>query len=308
MIIILNPRSGGGAALRKWRLIERRILADTEVKFVITSSAAEAETATQKQIDSGEREFIAAGGDGTINALLQTLMRNSALHPGLALGAIGLGSSNDFHKPFLGKRMERRIPLAMEFANPTPRDVGVLRYTSPDGTELTKYWLLNASVGITAEANAFFNLESQNHLLGCAKWLHTNAAIYYAAVRTILRYRNCQLQYGLPGSYHTSRITNLGIVKTPHFAGSFMYDSPFEAGSGSFFAHHVSDLGLVQTLRLLHGLSNGKFEGFPNSGSFSGEELRIEGAEEFAVEFDGEVIRTIRAHFSILKQQILVAS
>ena len=60
----------------------------------------------------GTRVFIAAGGDGTAHALLNALVDAPGRPPldALALGAVGLGSSNDLHKPV--RHAHRRRPRA----------------------------------------------------------------------------------------------------------------------------------------------------------------------------------------------------
>jgi diacylglycerol kinase family enzyme len=54
-----------------------------------------------RELERGETDFVAAGGDGTVNAVVSALVENAspdALRR-IRLGAVGLGSSNDFHKP-----------------------------------------------------------------------------------------------------------------------------------------------------------------------------------------------------------------
>ncbi|MFI5263856.1 MAG: diacylglycerol/lipid kinase family protein, partial [Candidatus Kapaibacterium sp.] len=224
MVILVNPNSGGGNAMRKWNTIRHEFEHREDIHVIFTKSSKEAEAVIMECIIKGERHFIAAGGDGTVNALLQTLIVHSDQYPDLALGAIGLGSSNDFHKPFSKDRKKTNIPMQTDFSRLTMRDVGVVSYTNERGADREKYWLLNASIGITAEANAFFNLQTGSRMMRMAKKLNTKAAIFYAALRTILVYRNIQLTLEASSSKRTLCMTNLGIVKSPHFAGDFTYD------------------------------------------------------------------------------------
>ncbi len=147
-------------------------------------------------LDRGERHFVAAGGDGTVNLLLNTLL---ALKPeretGLAVGAIALGSSNDFHKPVQPWQCTGGISCKIDFSAATPRDVVHVSYSGKGG-EACRFFLINASAGLTAEANAFFN--NTDRLLGWLKQRYTDPAILYAAIRTILRYRNEEMTLTFP--------------------------------------------------------------------------------------------------------------
>ena len=78
----------------------------------------------------GERKFIAAGGDGTINYLLNEILSNPSktIIDEIQIGAIGLGSSNDFHKPMYSSRLINGIPCKVDFTNTEERDIGCITY------------------------------------------------------------------------------------------------------------------------------------------------------------------------------------
>jgi YegS/Rv2252/BmrU family lipid kinase len=97
-IVIVNPASGRGRAKKQLPTIER-ILRASGLDFDLQQSerpwhAAEiAEAAARRGIDA----VIAAGGDGTVNEVINGLMR--ARLDGFvqtALGVLGIGTGNDF--------------------------------------------------------------------------------------------------------------------------------------------------------------------------------------------------------------------
>lgn len=308
MVILINPKSAAGSAQRKWKRIEqsiRRQLPQAEV-FVINGKMSPVEFLIKK-IEQGHHEFIAAGGDGTVNWLLQTLMDrlDEGATSELKIGAIGLGSSNDFQKPFDRQRMLQSVPFKIDFNSADFQDVGVLTFEDAKGNRHRRFWINNASVGITAEANAYFN--SSNRFLNWLKERATGLAIVYAALRTIFTYKNMPMRLGFAGDeIKTVNLTNLGVVKNPHFSGSFRYDSPYEKNSGMFYCHLCYDMSLRQTLQTLWHLAHGTFSGLPNTVSFRLNRLTVSANQPFAVEYDGETIRTKRAEFGIIKQAIKV--
>ena len=87
--------------------------------------------------------------------------------------------------------MVNGIPCKFNFTSAEDRDVGILTFIDSQEQKQQKYWLINASIGITAEANLFFN--TPDFVLNYLKKTITNSAILYAALRTIAFYRNRDL-------------------------------------------------------------------------------------------------------------------
>ncbi len=306
MVVVFNPHSAQGKARRKWQRIEpllRKKFPGAEW-FVMDGKTA-LDTFLRQKLDAGERAFVAAGGDGTVNALLQALLNHVTPQDArnLKIGAIALGSSNDFHKPFPARNGFLPVPCKIEFDSAQLQDVGLLVFEDATGQKQRRYWINNASVGITAQANSFFN--APNRLLRWLKKHWSSLAIVYAALRTIFSYRNLPMDIRFDGQESRSvQVTNLGLVKNPHFSGSFCYDSPYEKNSGFFFAHLCYEMSLFRTLNTLWHLSRCEFSGLPNTVSFRLRHLTVTAPKPFVVEYDGETITTRWAEFSVLKEYI----
>jgi len=178
-------------------------------------------------------------------------------------------------------------------------DVGLLTYEEENGASRFRYWVLNASVGTTAEANWLFN--NPNGVLKRLKRFSANAAIAYAAVKTVLSFRPREFALTVDDSGTIEvRLKNLGIVKNPNFTGSLRYDSPYEPSSGDFFVHMLGDVSGPRLASTLLGLARGKFCGRKGTRSWRARRLSVRTDTPFAVEGDGEVIVTRKATFSII--------
>ena len=302
MLVILNKSAGSGTALGKWKRIEKCV---EELVGPFRLAVAETPEAMIEQVaagvHSGEKEFIAAGGDGTVNLVMNAIVKHAP--PGelqtVKLGAVGLGSSNDFHKPLSAERTIGDIPFKLDFLSTVSHDICLLTYRGVDEGLHSRRWLVNASVGMTAEANHRFNGEGA--LLRFMKRFSPWRGMVYAALRTVLGYRSCEMAITLDETETIhARVKNLGIVKNPHFTGSLRYDSPYEPSSGHVYVHLLKNVSLVRLLVTLVGLLRGKFTGGRNAASWRATRVRIQAHRPFAVEGDGEVVTARRAYFSVV--------
>ncbi|MDP2039466.1 MAG: diacylglycerol kinase family protein [Ignavibacteria bacterium] len=304
MVILLNRNACAGKAETKWNRIQNAIR-KTVGKYTLVESNDSAKILLLDELRKGEQKFIAAGGDGTINFLLNTLAQK--LEPEqlrqIQVGAIGLGSSNDFHKPFNKVKLIDGIPCRFDFTNTVLHDLGKVNWIDEQKKGLCNYWINNASIGVTAEANCLFN--HPHRFLLSLKSKTTNQAIVYTAVKTIFTYKNIWADVSCDqATPRTTEITNLGIVKNPNFSGSFCYDSPYTRNSGLFYVHTCEGMTIPQTLGALYNLSSGKFTGSKNTRSCKASAVNVKSSKHFAVEYDGEVIRTNQAEFSLIKNGV----
>jgi diacylglycerol kinase family enzyme len=302
MIVILNPKSGGGAAMARWKRIESRVreLVGPFTLFIAEDTAA-AEARVATALRAGETEFVAAGGDGTVNLIMASIVEAAPAGAlaNVKLGAIGLGSSNDFHKPISRRKQIDGVPLKLDFHSTVRHDVGLLTYRDVAGALRSRRWLINASIGTTAQANRFFNHPSGT--LRLLKRLFPSWAMAYAALRTILGYRSLEMQITLDGGATVrARVKNLGIVKNPHFTGALRYDSPYEPGSGDFYVHLLKGVSLPRLALTLLGLVRGRFSGREWTRSWRARRLRVQADRPFDIEGDGEAVTASRADFSLM--------
>ena len=307
MIVFINPTAGSDTALKKWKgIVPALHSSGTPLRTHMLNGQPSIQEEILNCLRAGETDFVAAGGDGTVNALLNALLSVSSGDQirNIRLGAIGLGSSNDFHKPFIPDQLIDNIPYKTNFNQSLPRDVGCVSYEE-NGTPTTKYFLINASVGITAEANHFFN--NPDMILRPLKRFHTPSAILYAAIKTILTFRNFQVRlHDDELGEFASNVTNLGIVKNSHFSGNLSYDGPISYDNGKLTVHLSFDMGRIEVLRLMEALSHGKFSSIKNTRSWLTPSITVSASHPFTVEFDGEIIATNSAKFSVLPKHIKV--
>lgn len=299
MLVLLNPTAGGGRAIARWRGVTQRLNGQLgPFELCDSSLPRQVEARIASCLRVGERRFVAADGDGTVNLLITSLVdvASPLQLAQVTVGAVGLGSSNDFHKPFRGG--VSGVPCRLEFSAAAPRDLGVLLYTDADGVARRRFWLNNASVGVTADGNHRFNCPGP--LLRWLKQASSGLGIAYAAVSALFAHRPRRMTLQTDdGPTVTVSVSNLGVVKNPHFAGSLRYDSPFQPANGLFHVHLLEGQSRVRLLSSLLGLTRGRFAGRPGSRSWRARKLTLQAAEPFPIEVDGEVVLARCACFAL---------
>lgn len=302
MVVFVNPYASAGKGITKWEMIRDQIAGSFKTEII--KNSAELKLYVESYLKYGERNFAAAGGDGTINLLLNDLINSCSVKElsELKLGAIGTGSSNDFHKPF--QNLFRNIPLKINFDDTELHDIGIITINN-NGKPEKKYFLINASIGITAEANYFFN--NPDFLLSRLKRINTQSAIMYAALHSILKYRNFEISIC---STETGKkdllLTNIGIVKNPNFSGNLKFSSNADYSSGKLTAHLCFSMNTPEIIKFFIAVQNGSFEKIKKKISWETSAISVSSKSKFKIEFDGEIIESNNAEFSILPQKIKV--
>jgi diacylglycerol kinase (ATP) len=301
-LVVLNPAAHGGRGRKLWSRVAPTVSGRLIPLVVETDTDHRWHAAVRRAVDNGIRIFIAAGGDGTVNALGNALIdaRDGQSLEAFTLGAVGLGSSNDYHKPYVDR--VHGIPIKTNPEKSILRDVCRASYTAADGSEHRRHFIISASMGATAEANAFFNSGDRIQRWLKPRW--TGGAIIYSALATIATYRNISARMVLDGEEFESDLTNLSVLKTPYLSGSFHFDTPVAKDDGLLSVNLCAGLTRWATLGALADLARGKFIGRPGRHHWQAHSLTVVPARPAALELDGEVTLVCKVVFEVLEERI----
>ena len=196
------------------------------------------------------------------------------------------------------------IPFKLDFNKSELRDVGELSFLF-NGTRVTRYYILNASIGITADGNYLFN--NPDKILNRLKKLNTKSAILYSALKTIFEYRDFEAQIRWDNASASKfNITNLNIIKSPNVSGDLSYGYPAVYNNGQMNVHLAHDMNKFEIIKLFLALQKGRIENIAKLEFFPVKEIEISSDKVFNLEYDGEVVQTNSVLFSIKKEWIKV--
>jgi diacylglycerol kinase (ATP) len=302
LLVFLNSRADHGRAAARWHAVQGEIAKRAPGFEIEEATSLDGTVASMRRaLERGERVFVAAGGDGTVNLLVNAMMElpeDAAL-----LGAIGLGSSNDFHKPFDRGSFIGGVPARLDHERARPCDVIRVDFEGDGGGSGTRYAIINASLGITAEANASFNAPTR--FINAAKRVSVDAAIVASVLHTLATYCDVRCRIAIDGvDVGVFSVSNLSVIKNPHFAGSFCYDTPIEPDDGVIGVNLCERLTRFQVLATLAALRKSRFRGRPKTRAWVAERASAVGDRVFALETDGEVVHARSATFSVVPKRI----
>lgn len=239
--------------------------------------------------NNGIQYYISVGGDGTICLLVSQfihLLESETLNPDeFFFGAIGTGSSNDFHKPKHGYEF-KGCPVRLNFTSTVRQEMIRVRTRNS-----LFYGINNFSMGFTTEANERFN--QPGIVLRRIKQFSPDLAIAMTALIQLIRLKTFAVRFRnhQDHQFETLRFNNLGLVKNPHIAGSFRYPDHESRKQKSLGFHIIHSCTRLQFSKILIQLIYGRFPPDRNRRSNSLKFIELESDKPFSFEIDGEIYR-----------------
>jgi diacylglycerol kinase family enzyme len=150
--VVFNPNSASGRTGHDWREIEEALeRVFPLMSFFVTTAPGQAAHMVRDALQDGHLEIIAVGGDGTINEALNGFFHHGrAVAPDAVFNFVHSGHDSALCRRF-GILPGWRAGVAhLSQARIHKTDVGRVSCLSADGVPLTRYFLAQASFGLSA--------------------------------------------------------------------------------------------------------------------------------------------------------------
>ncbi len=285
--VILNPYSGRGLGKRNKDAIARA-LAAVGLRFAIEESAGpgHAITLAQEARAAGCAVVAAAGGDGTINEVVNGLARAApAGAPVGRLGLLALGSGNDLATALGAERDLDKAAQRLAAGVVRRIDLGYAAVHSGGATHL-RYFDNTMGLGFEAQVAA-----------ECRRIRRLRGVLLYgvAAVRTLRTFPSPLVEMiGYEGEEEVLRRAEptllISIANSPRSGGGFLLAPHAAVDDGRFDVVVADKLPRVQILGLLPRALFGKHLGHPAVTEARCSRLHVRCAAGLTVHMDGEII------------------
>ena len=307
-LVLINRKAGSGEATEGWQRIAPKLVNVLGARPSLYDESRDWRRPIEEAARAGPCLVTAAGGDGTVHRVANLLL---ALRPALRertlLGAVGFGSSNDFHKPadehsrFLG------VPVRCWPRRTIRQNVLRVDYLDPAGDWHTEYAVASASVGVVALGNDLFNRRWGP--VGACRSLGTAPGIWCASLAGVCRRGGIPVTLSVDGRPAYEGMTCLlGFYVNRHIGGGLSYPNSVDPGSPYMGISLLANVTVLRRVYLLGRAARGALPGPPHTLLWRALTSRCVLERPVLLEMDGEVTRAREIHVRLVPRALRVCA
>jgi YegS/Rv2252/BmrU family lipid kinase len=290
-LVILNPHAGSRrGAHDKGKIM--KLLKKHKINFHLVTSdyPQHAIALAGEMVAAGYRNIIVAGGDGTLNEVVNGVLRqDSCPAEEVTIGMIPVGTGNDWIRTFgIPDDYKKAMEIILE-GKTIRQDIGKITIRRPKET-VTRYFMNMAGFGFDALTAARANRLKDEGKSGIRVYIQSLASSYVS-------HRSRRLRYFVDGKpYETVLFSaSVGIGK---FNGGGMMQAPGAApDNGEFQVTVIRRIGLWGILRNFTGLYNGSFIRDKHVTTHTARQIQFDSDKPIPAEADGETLK--RGHYML---------
>jgi YegS/Rv2252/BmrU family lipid kinase len=299
-LIIVNPKSASGSTENRWA----RIAADWAAHYGafnvdFTQHGGHAIELAEKAAEAGREFIVACGGDGTINEVVNGIMRSGQA---AELGILPMGTGGDFRRSLGMPSTIRRSAEELKNGITKLIDVGKVTYLNHDNQTEERFFVNIASVGLGAA------IIERVKTTGNLKWLSFNslrgkASFAFSTLQEILNLNVKTIRVRFDEKEVKPLQTIVFCVANARYFGGGMKIAPEAViDDGEFDVVNIGDIGAGKIMLNAQKLYAGTHLSMDEVKHTKA--IRIEVSafnnEEIPIETDGELPGKLPAVFEIL--------
>ena len=277
-VIIVNPTAGSGRAAKLLPWIRERLAQRAEAELHVTGRRGEAEEIAARAADGGCDRLVAVGGDGTIQEVVNGVLRSSS-RPGI--GIVPVGSGNDLARS-LGLPAEPAEAWKVAIGRAT-RTIDAALAVNGEGQ---RRWFASAG-GIGFDAQVAAAMSSRRG------WQSGRAGYLLTTLSELRRFDNRQLRLVLDGEPLDRRALLVAIANGPYYGGGMRIAPDAEPDDGWLDLCVVGDISRLTAIRELPNLYRGTHVRHPAVSVHRARRIAVSGDAPTHIHLDGEPFGTL---------------
>lgn len=300
-MVIVNPVSANGRTGRNWPRIAQE-LKNAGLKFdtQITSKSKEATRLTRTALEQGYRTVIAAGGDGTLNEVLNGFFKPESgrpVNPEARLGLISSGTGRDFIKTISYSEDIKQACWTLVRNHTRTIDIGQVWYQNPEGKKDSSFFINVAGMGMDGETVDRVNRTT--------KIFGGKISFLWGTIATLVQYRNRELTLEIDGAirYH-GEATLVAIANGQYFGGGMRIAPEARLDSGHFDIIIGDNMTKTEMIANLPRIYRGDHLSYPKVYLMRGSHVRATSNQKVFLNVDGEQPGVLNAEFKLLPQKL----
>ncbi len=301
--VIVNPAAASGKAKRLWKAIKQELdTIDIDYVFEFTTHKSHAIALVQQAIKSGKINFIAVGGDGTLNEVVNGVFLQSDVDTKeIAIANIPIGTGNDWIKTHKIEQNYQEAIRIIKKSKTKLHDVGSLTYRS-DNKNVVKYFINVAGFGFDAA------VVKKSIKLG-EKGLKGKHGYIIGMLMVMMKYNEQVIRLKTLDNDIEKYIFNLNIGICRFNGGGMMVVPHAVFDDGNLAMTLVEKISRFKIIRNFLTLFTGTFIKLDEVMTMKSKTFFLHSDEEMEFEVDGEMIGSSKViEVSILPKSIRVIS
>ena len=290
-LVIVNPASGGGRALRAEPDVASLLASrGYRAKFVHSKSSEDIREQAARAAADGFRTVVALGGDGAFHHLVEGIRGTDVV-----AGFFPAGNGNDIARS-LGIPLDP-VGAANEFLRGHTRAVDLVRVRFSDGS--VAHYMGAGGMGLDAEAA---------HLANTRFRAWPGVTRYLAGAFTVFfREPPLDVTVEMDDASWSGRALFVAVANATSYGSGVRIAPQAEMDDGLLDVVIVGDVGLLRLLEAIPiVLTNGDLRGFPEVTRYRCRRVALRAERAAQVHGDGEELGVAPAEFEILPGAVRV--
>lgn len=228
-----------GKARKKQYLVDeiKRVFEEPffQIQILETHFEQHAILLAEEVANEGFTHIIACGGDGTLNEVLNGILRTK--QPNIKLGLIPKGSGNDFIKTIRSPDSLMALEKAISRNDFRKIDIGFAEFISKEGYKTSRYYINIADVGIGGVI--------AQQLAESIKIFGSVITYQYFIIKNFLSYKPQQLKVTGDGFEYSGNIMNFCAANAKYFGSGLGIAPDANISDGLLNAVAIGEVSLV---------------------------------------------------------------
>jgi YegS/Rv2252/BmrU family lipid kinase len=297
-LVLVNPNAGNGKGRKDWQNIEW-LLNKYKISFQrrFTEAKHHAIHIVCEAIQRGTRRFIAVGGDGTMNEIVNgCFLQKYCATEDLILAMVAVGTGNDWGRMFsIPTNYEEAVQIIAS-DNFRLQDIGVVHYYH--GTRREKRYFINiAGLGFDAVVAKRTNRQKEAGRSG-------KLIYFWNLLLSLLVYRHTNTEINIDGSKVVNEVFSISLGIGRYSGGGMMQTPNAIADDGLFDITVIKRIRKGEVIRSLKMLYDGTILDHPKIEGYTGKDILIDSDPLIHLETDGESLGHSPIEFQIIPKSI----
>lgn len=299
-LVILNPHAGARKGARDRETIVGLLLEyKLSYKLAISEYPGHITALSQKYIEDGCRNILVAGGDGSLNEVVNGIFAQKTVDPSeITVGMLPVGTGNDWIRTFGIPDNYRQALSIFKQGKTVLQDVGSIRFKE-NGQVKERYFANMAGFGFDAVVADKVNRLKDAGWSGIKLYL-------WALLYSYVKYNTRRMTIVVDGQSYEDLIFTCSIGIGKYNGGGMMQSPAAVPNNGEFNITMIRKISIWGILRNLAGLYSGKYVRDHRVSATVGKHVQITSQRNIPGEADGEKLGTSDYKIEIIPHKLRV--